>query len=111
MKDTFLFLLLCFVQWGFLGPSKHVFVHISIIAAKHRSPASHPEIKCIHQKPARANRSQQLLYALIHLGDLRLCHDAPLKGRNEQASTDVIRYVYRDVYEYLDTHTGTNCQK
>lgn len=71
---------LWFVQWGFLGPLKQIFIHIPIVTAKHRAECHILKIKRVHQSNSVwANCSQQLLYALIYLGNLRLCHDASLK--------------------------------
>lgn len=71
---------LCFVQWGFLGPLKQVFIHIPVIAAKYRAKGHVLKIKRINQSNGiGANQSEQLLHTLVDLGDLRLCHDLPLK--------------------------------
>ena len=58
-KTFFFFFYLCFVQWGFLGPFKQVFVHIPIIAAKHRAQCHILKVKCINQSNSvGANHSQ-----------------------------------------------------
>lgn len=59
---------LCFVQWGFLGPLKQVFIHIPIIAAENRAKCHVLKVKGIHQSNSiGADQCEQLQYPSVYL--------------------------------------------
>lgn len=77
-KERFLYL--CFVQWGFLCPLKHVLVDVAVVAAEHRSQMDIVEVKGIHQCHCiGTNDSQELLHMLVHLGYLGTGQDTSLE--------------------------------
>lgn len=87
-KDSVFYL--CFVQRGRLGPLKQVLIDVPVIAAKHRAQRHILEIKRINQSNGIwANDSQQLLDALVHLGDLRVCQDVLLEEAEQANDTQV----------------------
>ena len=71
---------LCFIQWGFLCPLKHVLIHVAIIPAKHRSKMNIMEVEGVYQCYCiGTNYSQEFLHTLVHLSNLGVCQNTRLQ--------------------------------